>query len=89
MANLYRIEIDVVLEDEKKNAFVEAARKHYEAAGGAWTEKSGRRALIPSEQFVDDPESAFLELVESAFRAELSGIEPQAFRCWVVRATVK
>lgn len=88
MATLYRIEIDLVLEDEMENALVEAAREHYQAAQDAWTEESGRRVIIPSEEFVDGPESAFLELVESAFRGELPSIEPQAFRCGMVREPV-
>jgi hypothetical protein len=89
MTFLYRIEIDVVLDDAMTDALVETAREHYQASEGAWTEESGTRRLIPKDEHINDPESAILELVESAFPEDLPGIEPRAFKCGIVRESVR
>lgn len=86
MSNLYRIEIDVVLEDRMRSKVIHAAREHYENSDGAWTEEDGQMVRITAEEFVADTRTAFLELTEAAFRTALPGIEPQAFRCGIETA---
>jgi hypothetical protein len=83
MSKLYRIEIDVVLEDRMRRKVIQAAREHYKNSDGAWTEEDGQMVRISAEEFVDDTRTAFLELTEAGFRTALPGIEPQAFRCGI------
>lgn len=83
MANLYRIEIDVFLEDWRRSKVIQAAREHYRNSSGAWTFENGQKVKITAEEFVVDTKTAFLELAESAFRSALPDIEPHAFRCGI------
>jgi hypothetical protein len=83
MTKLYRIEIDVVLEDRMRSKVIQAAREHYKNSDGAWTEEDGQMVKITAEEFVADTKSAFLELTQAAFRTALPEIEPHAFRCGV------
>jgi len=81
MTKLYRVEIAVFLDDRTRRKVIEAARKDYRNSGGAWTEENGREVKIPVDEFVVDIKTALLELMESAFRSALPGIEPHTFRC--------
>jgi hypothetical protein len=83
MSKLYRIEIDVVLEDRMRSKVIQAAREHYKNSDGAWTEEDGQMVRIAAEEFVADTRTAFLELTEAGFRTALPGVEPQAFRCGI------
>ena len=83
MANLYRIEIDVFLEDWRRSKVIQAAREHYRNTSGAWTFDNGKKVKITPEEFVVDTKTAFLELAESGFRLALPDIEPHAFRCGI------
>lgn len=83
MAKLYRIEIDVVLEDRLRSKVIQAAREHYKNSDGAWTEEDGQMVKITAEEFVGDTKAAFLELTQAAFRTALPEIEPHAFRCGI------
>ena len=84
MMRLYRIEIDVFLNDRMRTKLIETARLNYEKSGGAWTEENGQRVKIPVDEIVGDTRTAFLELAESFFRTALPCVEPHAFRCGVV-----
>lgn len=81
MAKLYRIEIDVFLDDRLRSKVIQAAREHYRNTEGAWTEDDGQMVKISAEEFVVDTKTAFLELTAAAFRMALPEIEPYAFRC--------
>lgn len=84
MTKLYRIEIDVFLDDGMRAGFIAAARKHYRNTGGAWTREKGRHVSIPANEIVVDAQNAFIVLVESVFRLGLPGVQPHAFRCGVI-----
>jgi hypothetical protein len=84
MMRLYRIEIDVFLNDRMRTKLIEIARSDYEKSGGAWTEENGQRVKIPVDEIIGDTRTAFLERAESFFRTALPCVEPRAFRCGVV-----
>jgi hypothetical protein len=69
MERLYRIEIDVLLDDRLRHKVIQAARKDYEKSEGYWTEEEGERVRIPAEEFVIDTKTAFLEIAESGLLA--------------------
>src|ERR1700760_4446420 len=83
MAKLYRIEIEVLLDDRLRSKVIQAARKHYRSTDGAWTEQDGQMVKVTAEEFVIDTKTAFIELTEAAFRTALPDIEPYAFRCGI------
>jgi hypothetical protein len=61
MSKLYRIEIDVVLEDRMRSKVIQAASDHYKNSDGAWSEEDGQMVRIAAEEFVADTRTAFLE----------------------------
>ena len=77
MAKLYRIEIDVVLEDRLRSKVIQAAREPDENSDSAWAEEDGQMVRITAEEFVADSKTAFLELTQAAFRTAFPEIEPQ------------
>ena len=83
MERLYRIEIDVFLDDRMRSKVIQAAREDYRNSDGAWTVEDGEKVRITAEEFVVDTKTAFLEIAESAFRTVLPDIEPHALRCGI------
>ena len=84
MKRLYRIEIDVVLDDRLRHKVIQAAREDYEKSEGYyWPAEESEGVRIPAEEFVVDTKTAFLEIAESGFRAVVPEIEPRAFRCGI------
>ena len=83
MERLYRIEIDVLLDDRLRHKVIQAARESYEKSAGYWTPEEGQRVKIPAEEIVVDTKTAFLEIAESGFRVVVPDIEPRAFRCGI------
>jgi hypothetical protein len=83
MERLYRIEIDVFLDDRLRSKVIQAAREDYRNSDGAWTVEKGEKVKITAEEFVVDTKTAFLEIAESAFRTILPDIEPHALRCGI------
>ena len=81
MVRLYRIELDVFLDDRMRSRVIQAARDLYNNSEGAWTEEGAQTIKITAEEFVPDTRAAFLELTHSALRAAVPEIEPHIFRC--------
>ena len=84
MPRNYRIEIDVHVEDGADAAIIDLARTHYEAGRHAWTEKNGKRVPVAVNEYIQDIESALLELIEAAFQAAVPHTDPDAFRCVLI-----
>jgi hypothetical protein len=80
----YRIEIDVHVEDGAETAIMGLARTHYQAGRQAWTEENGSRIPVPVDEYIEDIESALLELIEAGFQAAVPHAEPDAFRCVLI-----
>jgi hypothetical protein len=89
MSNVYRIEIDVRIENRMRTKVIQTAREDYRKSPFAWTLEDGKLVEIPAEEFVVDTKTAFLELAESAFRSALPDIEPDAFRCGIAESEFK
>lgn len=83
MERLYRIEIDVLLDDRMRTRVIQAARDDYRNSGGYWTEYDGEKVRIAAEELVVDTKTAFLEIADSAFRMILPEIAPHALRCGI------
>ena len=87
MERLYRMEIDVLLDDRQRHRIIQAAREDYEKSEGYyWPAEEGESVRIPAEEFVVDTKTAFLEIAESGFRTVVPEIEPRAFRCGIEEA---
>jgi hypothetical protein len=84
MPKRYRIEIDVSVDDGANTAIMGLARTQYQSGRQAWAEENGKRAPIPVNEFIEDIESALLELIEAGFRGSVPHAEPHAFRCVLI-----
>jgi len=89
MSTVYRIEIDIRIDNRTRTKVIQAAREDYRKSPFAWTMVDGELVEISAEEFVVDTKTAFLELAESAFRSVLPDIEPDAFSCGVAKPEFK
>jgi hypothetical protein len=89
MSTVYRIEIDIRIDNRMRTKVIQTAREDYRKSPFAWTLEDGKLVGISAEEFVVDTKTAFLELAESAFRSALPGIEPDAFRCGIAEPEFK
>jgi hypothetical protein len=83
MERLYRIEIDVLLEDGLRSKVIQAAREDYRNGDPVLAVENGENVKMTAEEFVVDTKTAFLEIAESGFRTILPDIEPHCFRCGI------
>jgi hypothetical protein len=89
MSTVYRIEIDIRIENRTRTKVIQTAREDYRKSPFAWTLEDGKFVEISAEEFVIDTKTAFLELAESAFRSVLPGIEPDRFSCGLAEPELK
>ena len=89
MSTVYRIEIDIRIDNRTRTKVIQTAREDYRKSPFAWTLVDGKPVEISAEEFVVDTKTAFLELAESAFRSALPDIEPDAFSCGIVEPEFK
>jgi hypothetical protein len=89
MSTVYRIEIDIRIDNRTRTKVIQTAREDYRKSPFAWTLEDGKLVEISAEEFVVDTKTAFLELAESAFRSALPDIEPDAFRCGIAEPELK
>ena len=89
MSTLYRIEIDIRIDNRTRTKVIQTAREDYRKSPFAWTLEDGKFVEISAEEFVVDTKTAFLELAESAFRSLLPDIEPDALSCGVAKPEFK
>jgi hypothetical protein len=81
MPKAYRIEIDVSVDDGADASIMELARIQHQSHCQAWTERKEERVPIPADEFIQDVETALLELIEAGFRDAVPHAEPHGFRC--------
>lgn len=89
MSTVYRIEIDIRIDNCTRTKVIQTAREDYRKSPFAWTEVDGKLLEISAEEFVVDTKTAFLELAESAFRTVLPDIEPDRFSCGLAEPELK
>jgi len=83
MERLYRIEIDVLLDDRRRSKVIQAAREDYRKGDPVFAVENGENIQMTAEEFVVDTKTAFLEIAESGFRMILPDIEPHRFSCGI------
>jgi len=89
MSIVYRIEIDIRIDNRTRTKVIQTAREDYRKSPFAWSLEDGKFVEISAEEFVVDTKTAFLELAESAFRSALPDIEPDAFSFGIVEPEFK
>ena len=89
MSTVYRIEIDIRIDNRTRTKVIQTAKEDYRKSPFAWTLEDGKPVEISAEEFVVDTKTAFLELAESAFRSLLPDIEPDRFSCGLAEPELK
>ena len=89
MSTVYRIEIDIRIDNRTRTKVIQTAREDYRKSPFAWTLVDGKPVEISADEFVVDTKTAFLELAESAFRSVLPDIEPDRFSCGLAEPELK
>jgi hypothetical protein len=84
MPKRYRIEIDLSIAEGADAAIIGLARTHYQSGHHALTKKNEQRVPVPVNEFIDDIESALIEVIENAFQTAVPHAEPHAFRCVLI-----
>ena len=83
MERLYRIEIDVLLDDRLRSKVIRAAREDYRNGVAVFAVENGENVKMAAEEFGVDTKTAFLEIAESGFRMILPDIEPHRLSCGI------
>jgi hypothetical protein len=81
MRALYKIEIDLFLDESMVGYVLERARKLYRATGGAVQKNEDRDVIVSAEGFIEEPDDALLELLDESVRTGLPEVELCALRC--------
>ena len=84
MERLYRIEIDVILDDRLRSKVIQAAREDYRNGDAVFAVENGANVEMTAEEFVVDTKTAFLEIPECRVSNEsCPNIEPHCLSCGV------
>ena len=81
MRALYKIEIDLFLDESMVGYVLERARKLYRATGGTVQKNEDRDVIVSAEGFIEEPDDALLELLDESVRMGLPEVELYALRC--------
>lgn len=78
----FRLEMDVIIDQDSETAVIELARQHYESEGGATVPgRHGRPTPVPAEKFIEGTDQALLELLGHQSLLEEAGIEVERLSC--------
>jgi hypothetical protein len=89
MSTVYRIEIDIRIDNRTRTKVIQTAKEDYRKSPFTWTLEDGKPVEISAEEFVVDTKAAFLELAESAFRSVLPDIESDRLSCGLAEPELK
>ncbi len=81
MRTLYKIEIDLFLDESIVDQVLERARKVYMTTGSAVQKNDDRDVIVSAEGFIEGPDDALLELLDESIRTGLPEVELCALRC--------
>src|SRR5437016_2286271 len=78
----FRLEMDVIIDQNSETAVIELARQHYQREGGVTApNRHGEQRRIPAEKFIEGIDQALLELLEHHPLLPEAGIEIERFSC--------
>lgn len=77
----FRLEMDVVIDQDSEAAVIELARRLYTLEGGVTAPgRHGRPTRVPAEKFIEGTDQALLELLHHSLLGE-AGIEIERLSC--------
>ena len=82
MSTVYRIEIDIRIDNRTRTKVIQTAREDYRKSPFAWSMDDDKLVEISAEEFVVDTKTAFLELAESAFRLSVARHRAGRIQLW-------
>ena len=78
----FRLEMDVIIDQDSETAVIELARQHHQREGGVTApDRHGKQRQVPAEQFVEGIDQALLELLGQHRLLLEAGIEIERLSC--------
>ncbi len=78
----FRLEMDVIIDQDSETAVIELARQHYRGEAGVTAPgRHGRPTRVPAEKFIEGTDQALLELLEHRSLLRDAGIEIERLSC--------
>jgi hypothetical protein len=78
----FRLEMDVIIDEDSETAVIELARQHYRREGGVTVPgRHGRPNRVKAEKFIDGIDQALLELLEHNPLLPEAGVEIERLWC--------
>jgi hypothetical protein len=78
----FRLEMDVIIDQDSETAVIELARQHHQREGGVTApDRHGKQRRVPAEKFIDGIDQALLELLEHRPLLPEAGIEIERLSC--------
>ena len=78
----FRLEMDVMIDQDAETAVIELARQHYESEGGVTVPgRHGRPTPVPAAKFIEGTDQALLELLGHHPLLQQAGVEVERLSC--------
>src|SRR5258708_26573908 len=78
----FRLEMDVIIDQDSETAVIELARQHYMRNGGVTAlGRHGSPTRVPAEKFIEGTDQALLELLEHHPLLPEAGVEIERLSC--------
>jgi len=78
----FRLEMDVIIDQDSETAVIELARQHYRRDGGVTAlGRHGSPTRVPAEKFIEGTDQALLELLEHHPLLPEAGVEIERLSC--------
>ncbi len=78
----FRLEMDVIIDQDSETAVIELARQHYRREGGVTAPgRHGRPTRVPAEKFIEGLDQALLQLLEHHPSLPAAGVEIEHLSC--------
>jgi len=78
----FRLEMDVIIDQDSETAVIELARQHYRREGGVTSRgRHGRPTRVPAEKFIEGLDQALLQLLEHHPSLPEAGVEIEHLSC--------
>src|ERR1700674_5471568 len=78
----FRLEMDVMIDQDSETGVIELARRYYQCEGGVTApDRHGKQRRVPAEQFIEGIDQALLELLGHHPLLPEAGIEIERLSC--------
>jgi hypothetical protein len=86
----FRLEMDVMIDQDPETAVIELARRHYKSEGGITVPgRRGKPTRVSAERFIEGTDQALLELLGHHSLLREAGIEVERLSCRAITSSTE